>query len=158
MDGDHDIERCAEASENTWSVLFSELHTQRVMLEGLLLKTNMVLPGKASPNQVSMEKIAQATVDSLLRTVPPAMPGVVFLSGGQGPQEATERLNAMNAMFDLPWELSFSYGRALQQPSLDAWKGEEANMAAGQAALYHRAMCNGAARDGRYSDELEKAA
>lgn len=156
MDGGHDIKRCAEASESTWVSLFSALYQHRVMLEGLLLKTNMVLPGKQCEKQASVDEIAEATVRSLRRTVPPDMPGIVFLSGGQSPIDATERLNAMNMMGDHPWGLSFSYGRALQQPALDAWKGEASNVPAAQKALYHRAKCNGAARDGKYSMDMEK--
>jgi fructose-bisphosphate aldolase class I len=158
LDGDHDISRCAEVSESTWSSLFTALHRHRVMLEGLLLKTNMVLPGKDCPTQASVEEIAKMTVSSLSNTVPPSMPGVVFLSGGMSYLEATERLNAMNIMGDHPWQLSFSYGRALQETALDAWKGDSANVPAGQAALYHRAKCNGAARDGRYTKEMEAEA
>lgn len=156
MDGDHDIGRCAKVSESTWVSLFSALHHHRVMLEGLLLKTNMVLPGKKCDKQASVNEIAEATVRSLRRTVPPEMPGIVFLSGGQGPIEATERLNAMNAMGGHPWGLSFSYGRALQQPAIDTWKGKSSNVKAAQNALFHRAKCNGAARDGKYSAEMEK--
>lgn len=155
MDGNHDIDRCAQVSRMTWSSLFTALHKHRVALESLLLKTNMVLPGKDCPNQASVEEIAETTINSLADTVPPSMPGVVFLSGGMNPLKATERLNAMNAMGDHPWELSFSYGRALQQPALDEWQGNAANVSAGQAALYHRAKCNGAARDGRYTKDME---
>lgn len=158
LDGDHDIHRCAQVSEITWSVLFTALHRHRVMLEGLLLKTNMVLPGKDCPAQASVEEIAEITVSSLSNTVPPSMPGVVFLSGGMSYLEATERLNAMNVMGDHPWQLSFSYGRALQETALDAWRGDSANVPAGQAALYLRAKCNGAARDGRYTKEMEAEA
>jgi fructose-bisphosphate aldolase class I len=158
LNGDHDIQRCAQVSESTWTVLFTALHRHRVMLEGLLLKTNMVLPGKDCPTQASVEEIAEATVNSLRNTVPPSMPGVVFLSGGMSYLEATERLNAMNVMGDHPWQLSFSYGRALQETALDAWQGDAANVPAGQAALYQRAKCNGAARDGRYTKEMEAVA
>jgi len=158
LDGDHDISRCAQVSERTWSSLFTALHKHRVAIEGLLLKTNMVLPGKDYPMQAGVEEIAEITVRSLSNTVPPSMPGVVFLSGGMSYLEATERLNAMNVMGDHPWQLSFSYGRALQETALDAWQGDPANMPAGQAALYHRAKCNGAARDGRYKKEMEAEA
>jgi fructose-bisphosphate aldolase class I len=156
MDGEHDIEACAEASEATWVSLFTALHEHNVMMEGLLLKTNMVLPGKGSQKQVSDEEIAEATVRSLGRTVPPSMPGVVFLSGGMGPEEATVRLNAMNAMGKHPWELSFSYGRALQQPAILSWEGKAENLPSAQQAFYLRAKCNGAARDGTYTPEMEK--
>lgn len=158
MDGDHTIERCYEATEATLKAVFDELFEQRVGLEGTLLKTNMVLSGKGCPQQAGVDEVAEATVSCLRSVVPPAVPGVVFLSGGQGDVEATEHLNAMNARGDHPWELSFSYGRALQAPALKAWKGEEANVSAGQEALYHRAKCNGAARSGRYSAEMEKVA
>jgi fructose-bisphosphate aldolase class I len=158
LDGDHDISRCAKVSERTWSSLFTALHRHRVTSEGLLLKTNMVLPGKGHPRQADVEEIAEITVNSLRNTVPPSMPGVVFLSGGMSYLEASERLNAMNVMGDHPWQLSFSYGRALQETALDAWQGDPANVAAGQAALYHRAKCNGAARDGRYTKAMEAEA
>jgi len=158
LDGDHDISRCGQVSERTWSGLFTALHKHRVASDGLLLKTNMVLPGKDYPTQASVEEIAEITVSSLRNTVPPSMPGVVFLSGGMSYLEATERLNAMNVMGDHPWQLSFSYGRALQETALDAWQGDSANVPSGQAALYHRAKCNGAARDGRYTKEMEAEA
>jgi fructose-bisphosphate aldolase class I len=158
LDGDHSISRCAEVSEWTWASLFTAIHRHRVELGGLLLKTNMVLPGKNHPTQADVDEIAEVTVDSLRNTVPPSMPGVVFLSGGMTYLEATERLNAMNVMGEHPWQLSFSYGRALQETALDAWQGDPANMVAGQAALYHRAKCNGAARDGRYTKEMEAEA
>jgi fructose-bisphosphate aldolase class I len=158
MEGTHDIETCAEVSEATWVSLFTALHEHNVLMEGLLLKTNMVLPGKDCPDQVSDEQIAEATVRSLGRTVPPSMPGVVFLSGGMSPEEATVRLNAMNAMGTHPWELSFSYGRALQQPVLLSWNGKAENVSTAQQALYLRAKCNGAARDGTYAPEMEKEA
>jgi fructose-bisphosphate aldolase class I len=159
MDGDHTLARCEEVTDDVLKGLFSQLHKARVMLEGTLLKPNMVLPGKGCPVQATPEEIAEATVRCFRRAVPAALPGVVFLSGGQSPEEATANLNAMNAMFtDLPWELSFSYGRALQEPVLQAWLGRAANVAAAQQAFYHRAKLNGAARHGHYRQEMEVAA
>ena len=158
MDGDHTIERCYEATAATLEVVFAELFAQRVVLERMLLKPNMVLSGKECPRQASVEEVAEATVRCFRSGVPAAVPGIVFLSGGQSDEAATAHLNAMNALGDHPWELSFSYGRALQAPALAAWKGEAANVRAGQSALYHRAKLNGAARSGRYSKEMEQLA
>lgn len=159
MDGDHTIERCEEVTEATLQRLYAALHEHRVVLEGTILKPNMVISGKGCPRQASAEQIAEATVRCFRRTVPAAVPGIVFLSGGQSPEEATVNLNAMNAMYDhLPWELSFSYGRALQEPVLKAWKGEVANVPTAQKAYYHRAKLNGAARFGKYAPEMERAA
>jgi fructose-bisphosphate aldolase, class I len=158
MDGDHTIECCYEATETTLRVLFSQLHEHRVLLEGSLLKTNMVLPGKKAPTQAGPQEVAEQTLRCFRNTVPSAIPGIVFLSGGQDDVPATVHLDVMNKMGPHPWELSFSYGRALQAPSLKAWKGEAANVEAGQRALLHRAQCNGAARDGTYSAEMENAA
>ena len=156
MDGGHTLERCYEVTEATLEAVFNELFSQRVVYEGMLLKPNMVVSGKESAQQASPEEVARATTRCFRGVVPAAVPGVVFLSGGQGDEEATANLNAMNAIGPHPWELSFSYGRALQAPSLKAWKGDEANVQAGQEALAHRARMNGAARDGSYSAELEK--
>jgi fructose-bisphosphate aldolase class I len=158
MDGDHDIERCAEVTEATLRALFSELYAHGVVLEGSLLKPNMIIPGKGCPQQASVAEVAEATIRSLMRTVPAAVPGVVFLSGGQTPEQATEHLNAMNAMGPHPWELSFSYGRALQEPVLKSWMGKPANVPTAQRNFYHRAKCNGAARSGTYTRELEAEA
>jgi fructose-bisphosphate aldolase class I len=158
MDGDHDIERCYDASVTTLRALFVQLAEHRVSLEGLLLKTNMVLAGKKCPTQASAGEIAAATLRCFRNTVPTAVPGIVFLSGGQDDVPATENLNEMNKVGPLPWELSFSYGRALQAPALKAWKGETSNVEAGQNALLHRAKCNGAARSGSYSMKMEEAA
>lgn len=155
MDGDHTIERCAEVTEATLESVFALLFEYRVALEGMLLKPNMVLSGKACPKQASVEEVAEATVRTLRRAVPAAVPGIVFLSGGQSAELATEHLNAMNALGEHPWELSFSYGRALQQPALKAWNGEAANVPVAQRVFYHRARCNGAARYGQYSKEME---
>ncbi len=158
MDGGHDIGRCEEVTTATLNSVFSELHGHRIVLEGVLLKPNMVLSGKECPKQVGPSEVAKATVRCLRDTVPAAVPGIVFLSGGQGPELATEHLNAMNALGEHPWELSFSYGRALQDLTLKAWRGEKANVPAAQKIFYHRAKCIGAARYGKYSKQLEAAA
>ena len=156
MDGDHSIDRCYEVTEATLESVFNELFSQRVVYEGMLLKPNMVISGKESPKQAGPEEVAERTVRCFRSVVPAAVPGIVFLSGGQSDEQATANLNAMNAIGPHPWELSFSYGRALQAPSLSAWKGEEGNVAAGQEALAHRARLNGAARSGDYSPDMEK--
>ena len=158
MDGDHSIERCEEVTETTLKSVFRHLHAHRVVLEEMVLKPNMVLSGKACPQQASVEEVAHATVRCLRRSVPAAVPGIVFLSGGQSPKLATTHLNAMNAAGHHPWELSFSYGRALQEAALQAWQGERANVSAAQQAYYHRAKCVGAARYGEYSEKMEAAA
>jgi len=158
MDGDHTIERCAEATEATLAALYQELSKSRAVLEGTLLKPNMVVSGKGCPTQADVQQVAEETIRVLKRTVPAAVPGIVFLSGGQSSELATAHLNAMNAIGGVPWELSFSYGRALQESTLKAWSGAPANAGAAQEALYHRAKCNGAARSGEYSDEMESAA
>ena len=158
IDGDHSLERCAEVTEDVLQHLFAELHEHRVLLEGLLLKPNMVLPGKTSPEQASVAEVATATVRTLRRLVPAAVPGIVFLSGGQSPEQATAHLNAMNTLGTQPWELSFSYGRALQDPPLKTWHGEAANIPAAQRAFFERARLNGLARQGRYSPEMEAVA
>ena len=157
MDGDHTIERCVEVTEATLHTVFDALHAQRVSLEGMLLKPNMVLSGKSCPRQAGVQEVAEATVRSLRRTVPAAVPGIVFLSGGQSDELATAHLNAMNAMADThPWPLSFSYGRALQSPALKAWGGKPENVEAGQRAFYHRAKLNSAAATGLYAPEMER--
>jgi len=164
MDGDHSIERCAEVTTATLKALFQQLEFHRVSLPGLLLKTNMVLSGKDAADRSGVEEVARRTVDVLTATVPGDVPGIVFLSGGQSDEEATAHLNEMNKLGTHgeggghPWELSFSYGRALQAPSLNAWKGEQANFEAGQKALYHRAKMNGLARSGGYSPDMENEA
>jgi fructose-bisphosphate aldolase class I len=157
MDGDHDIDRCEEATLATLIGVFDELREYKVALEGMLLKPNMVLAGKKSLKQAGVGQVAEATLRTLRRAVPAAVPGMVFLSGGQSPELATEHLNAMNALGAQPWEISFSFGRALQEPALKAWKGSPANVAAAQMLFHHRAKCNGAARYGKYSDKMEKA-
>jgi fructose-bisphosphate aldolase class I len=157
MDGDHTIERCVEVTEATLHAVFDALHAQRVSLEGMLLKPNMVVSGTSCPRQAGVQEVAQATVRSLRRAVPGAVPGIVFLSGGQSDELATAHLNAMNAMAEThPWQLSFSYGRALQAAAQKAWKGDAARIGAGQSAFHHRARLNGLARSGRYTPEMEK--
>ncbi len=158
MDGGHTIEQCEEVTETTLKSVFFHLHAHRVALEGSLLKPNMVLSGKECPTQAGIEQVAEATVRCLMRSVPGAVPGIVFLSGGQSAEIATAHLNAMNAMGDHPWELSFSYGRALQGPALETWHGKAANVAAAQKVFHHRAKLNGAARRGEYSQSMEAAA
>jgi len=155
MDGDHDIARCEEATEASLVAVFSALRQYRVKLEGMLLKPNMVLPGKKSPKQPSVEEVAETTLRCLRKTVPAAVPGIMFLSGGQGPEQATLHLNAMNKMGPHPWELGFSYARALQEPPMKTWKGSAANIPAAQRQFYHRARCNSEARYGRYSEQME---
>ena len=159
MEGQHSLEQCSRVTEAALHAVFSQLHRQRVLVEGIILKPNMVLPGRDCPQQEGVEEVADATVRCLLRTVPAAVPGIAFLSGGQGPELASARLNAMNLRWraKMPWVLTFSYSRAIQQPALDTWKGEEGNRAAAQKALYHRARCNSAARLGEYSADMEKA-
>ena len=157
MDGTHTIERYFEVTEQTLRSVFDALADHRVVLEGMLLKPNMVLSGKDCPQQASVQEVAEATVRCLKRVVPAAVPGIVFLSGGQTDQQATEHLNAMNQIEDLPWQLSFSYGRALQAPVLKAWKGDPAKVADAQKAFHHRALCNSKARFGKYSEEMETA-
>jgi fructose-bisphosphate aldolase class I len=158
MDGDHTLERCFEVTEDVLHAVFSQLYTQRVMLEGIILKPNMVVPGLTCPKQESVDEVADATVKCLLRAVPAAVPGIAFLSGGQSAELASARLNAMNAIFKsrLPWALAFSFARAIQQPALEIWRGEEAHVSAAQEALNYRAQCNRAARRGEYNAAMEK--
>ena len=157
MDGTHTIERYFEVTEQTLRSVFDALADHRVVLEGMLLKPNMVLSGKDCPQQASVQEVAEATVRCLKRVVPAAVPGIVFLSGGQTDLQATEHLNAMNQIEDLPWQLSFSYGRALQAPVLKAWKGDPAKVGDAQKAFHHRALCNSKARFGKYNEEMETA-
>jgi fructose-bisphosphate aldolase class I len=159
MDGDHTLEQCARVSEATLHTVFSQLYRQGVLLEGTILKPNMVLSGRDCPRQAGVEETADATVRCLLRAVPAAVPGVAFLSGGQSAELASARLNAMNLRWrsKIPWVLTFSFSRAIQQPALDTWKGKEANTGAAQKALYHRARCNGMARRGEYSPAMENS-
>jgi fructose-bisphosphate aldolase, class I len=158
MDGDHTIARCYEATEHTLRTLFAELEEARVDLQGALLKTNMVLSGTTASDRAGVEEVAEQTVACLRASVPTDIPGIVFLSGGQSDENATAHLSAMNRLGGQPWELSFSYGRALQAPAIDAWKGDATNVEAGQRALHHRARLNGAARSGSYTSDMETAA
>jgi fructose-bisphosphate aldolase class I len=139
----------------TLQEVFTQLRAHRVLLEGMVLKPNMVVPGKGCPQQASVDEVAEATVHCFRQVVPAAVPGIVFLSGGQSAKRATEHLNAMNAMGEHPWALSFSYGRALQGPVLESWRGNPANVATAQQCFYQRAKCNGAARYGKYTSEME---
>jgi fructose-bisphosphate aldolase, class I len=157
MDGAHTIERCEEVTAATLQRVFAQLHAHRVLLEGMLLKPNMVMPGKSCPRQASVDEVAEATSRCFRRVVPAAVPGIVFLSGGQSAEQATEHLNAMNALGEHPWQLSFSYGRALQGPVLEAWRGQAANAPTAQKFFYQRAKFNSAARYGKYTKDMEGA-
>ena len=158
MDGEHSLEQCYKVTDELLRTVFSQLFAQRVTLEGMILKPNMVLPGLACTRQETVDEVADATVSCFLRAVPAAVPAIAFLSGGQSPELASARLNAMNLRFKsrLPWAVAFSFSRAIQQPALEIWKGQEANVLAAQQALYHRARCNQAARRGDYSVAKEK--
>ena len=155
MDGDHSIERCAEVTEEALAIVFHELNLQRVKLEGIVLKPNMVVSGTTCPEQASLEEVAAKTVMVLRRQVPPAVPGIAFLSGGQSETEATAHLNVMNQFGPHPWELSFSYGRALQQSALRTWGGQSDNVIQAQDVFLNRAKMNSLARNGQYSAGLE---
>lgn len=157
MDGDHDIDQCEAATEETLRAVFNALAEQRVALDGIVLKPNMVIAGKKSPRQADVATVAEATLRCLRRCVPAAVRGIAFLSGGQSAVEATRHLNAMNARGPHPWALTFSYGRALQDPALAAWAGEDANVDRAQLLLLQRAACNAAAQGGTYTDEMEAA-
>ncbi|SFE84342.1 fructose-bisphosphate aldolase, class I [Chitinophaga sp. CF118] len=157
MDGSHTLEQCKKITQDGLLMLFSQLHSQRVDLHGVILKPNMILPGKDSPVQVEDDIIAHATIKCLLRCVPASVPGVAFLSGGQSPEQASSRLNAIHIIVPtLPWAVTFSYARAIQQPALELWAGKEENVAAAQKVLFHRADCNRLARKGKYSEAMEK--
>jgi fructose-bisphosphate aldolase class I len=158
QDGTHTIEQSSKSTGRVLQALFTELHDQRVDFFGTLLKPNMVLSGYEASDRAGTEEVAEATLECFYRHVPAAIPGIVFLSGGQSDEDATAHLNAMNAMGPHPWELSFSYGRALQAPALKAWQGKPENVEAAQRAYYHRAKLNGAARTGMYAPEMETAA
>jgi fructose-bisphosphate aldolase class I len=158
MDGNHTLHRCFEVTEEVLRTVFNQLYAQGVMLEGMILKPNMVLPGLSCSKQESVDEVADATVNCLKQAVPAAVPGIAFLSGGQSSELASARLNAMNVRFKsrMPWALAFSFARAIQQPALEIWQGKEINVPKAQQALYHRAKCNQAARRGEYNTELEK--
>jgi fructose-bisphosphate aldolase class I len=155
MDGDHAIGRHAEVTQRTLRFVFDALAEHHVRLEAMLLKPNMVLSGKECPQQAGVSESAETTLRCMKRTVPAAVPGLAFLSGGRSDERATEHLNAMNQAGPAPWELSFSFGRALQAPALKAWAGRQANSAAAQNRLLHRARCNSAARSAGYSERME---
>ncbi|QGQ25482.1 fructose-bisphosphate aldolase class I [Gimesia benthica] len=157
MDGAHTLQRCFEVTEQTLRLVFAQLAAQRVLLEGMILKPNMIVPGLQCPKQNSVEEVADATVSCFRRVVPVAVPGVAFLSGGQSSELASERLNMMNTKYKtkVPWALSFSFARAIQQPGMEIWGGDSANVAAAQKSMYHRANCNRSARRGEYSAEME---
>jgi len=155
IDGDHNLQRCADVSEAVFHAVFHALHRHRVVLEHMLLKPNMMVPGKQNPQKASPDEVAAQTIRVLRRTVPAAVPSINFLSGGLTPEQSTAYLNAMNQHGPQPWELTFSYGRALQEPALQAWKGDSDNAQITQAALYKRARLNGAARYGKYTETME---
>lgn len=159
MDGEHTMQKCFDVTEKVLQTVFNQLYTQGVMLEGMILKPNMVLPGLNCPKQEPVDEVADATIKCLLRAVPAAVPGIAFLSGGQSSELASARLNAMNVRFKsrLPWALAFSFARAIQQPALEIWQGKETNVLKAQQALYHRAKCNQAARRGEYNASIETA-
>lgn len=158
MDGNHDLKKCFSVTQEVLHIVFDQLYKQHVLIEGTILKPNMVLPGTDCPDQSNTQEIAENTVKCFLRTVPASVPGVVFLSGGQSSQLATERLNAMNAKYksEMPWPLAFSFSRALQHPSLDIWNGKDENVEKAQQSLYHRAKLNVAACRGEYNPDMEK--
>jgi fructose-bisphosphate aldolase class I len=161
MAGEHTLERCREVTEETLHCVFNQLYSQGVILEGMILKPNMLLPGLDCPKQAALGEVAAATVASLLRVVPASVPGIAFLSGGQTSELASARLNAMNviarsASSQLPWPMAFSFARAIQQPALEIWRGQENRVQAAQHALAHRALCNRAALQGEYSAAMER--
>jgi fructose-bisphosphate aldolase class I len=158
MDGDHDIDRCFEVTSRVLNKTFQELRVQRVALEGMILKPNMAVAGKKSAKQASVQEVAEKTVRLLKACVPAAVPGIAFLSGGQSDEEATAHLNAINAIGNLPWKVTFSYGRALQAAPQKAWVGKSENVPAGQRAFSHRAHMNGLASTGKWTADLEKKA
>jgi fructose-bisphosphate aldolase class I len=158
QDGTHTLEESAVATGRVLQAVYTELHDQRVEYRGTLLKPNMVLSGYSASDRAGAQEVAERTLEVFYKHVPAAVPGIVFLSGGQTDEDATAHLNAMNAMGPHPWQLSFSYGRALQAPSLKAWGGRTENVEAGQRAYYHRAKMNSAARTGAYAPEMETAA
>jgi len=158
MDGDNSIEVCESVTRDVLDATFAELRLQRVLLEGMVLKPNMVIAGKQCPQQANVSAVAEATLRTLRRCTPSAVPGIAFLSGGQSDELATQHLDAMNKLGSAPWALTFSYGRALQAPALKAWSGQSKNVEAAQKAFFHRAKLNGLAATGRYSEAMEEAA
>ena len=158
MDGNHPLEKCAAVTEEVHRVLFQQLYLQRVRLEGFILKPNMILTGKDSPDQIDDNTIAEATINCFLRSVPAAVPGIVFLSGGQPSLKATSRLNAMHGKKNpsFPWRLNFSFSRAIEYPALTIWNGKKENWEAAQQSIFHRAHCDLAASHGKYSEEMEQ--
>ena len=160
MDGDHTLDRCRQATEKALHGVFNQLLVQGVTLEAMILKPNMVVPGLACAKQETVDEVADATVECLMRAVPAAVPGIAFLSGGQTSELASARLNAMNVRFKhtAPWALAFSFARAIQSPGMEIWAGKDANAAAAQKAFRHRAQCNRAARRGEYSAAMEAKA
>jgi fructose-bisphosphate aldolase class I len=155
MDGDHTIQRCEEVTLATLQHTFQALYEAGVVFEGMLLKPNMVISGKGCPEQAGVQEVAETTIRTLKRVVPAAVPGIVFLSGGQSPAQATGHLSAMNAIGGFPWQLSFSYGRALQEETLKAWRGDPANVPVAQKTFHWRSKLNGMARYGKYTPEME---
>ena len=158
MDGGHDIQTCAQVTEWVLKEVYQQLYYQNVVLEGTVLKPNMIVPGNKSEKRASVDEVAERTIEVLKRCVPSAVPGIAFLSGGQSDEEATAHLNAMNRIGGLPWKLTFSYGRALQAAPQKAWSGKNENVAAAQRAFSHRAKMNGLAALGQWQNELEKKA
>ena len=160
MEGDHSLERCQEITEDVLNQVFDQLRGQGVVLEGMILKPNMIVPGSAHAAPTTVDAVSRATVQTLRRSVPAAVAGIAFLSGGQSPELASARLNAMHRLFGtaaLPWPLAFSYSRAIQQPALDLWRGDDRNRVAAQQVLLRRARCNQAARRGEYEDAWERS-
>ena len=157
MDGDHDLQRCFDVTEDVLRIVFAQLYQQKIMLEGMILKPNMVIPGLYCTSQATTDKVADATIKCLLQSVPAAVGGIAFLSGGQSGEQASAHLNAMHTRYKakLPWALTFSFARAIQQPALDIWCGDEINTVKAQQALYHRASCDQAARLGLYNAAME---
>jgi len=158
MDGDHDIDRCQQATEAVLRAVFQELASQNVQLEGMILKPNMTVPGMTCPEQATPGIVAARTLETLRRCVPAAVPGIAFLSGGMTGEEACRNLNEINKQPNLPWEVSYSFGRALQFPAMEVWAGKESNIAAAQAAFAHRARMTSLARQGKYAPEMEREA
>jgi len=158
MDVDHSLKRCFEVTEKVLHIVFGQIYKQGVVLEGLIFKPNMIVPGFTCPIQESVEEVADATVKCFLRVVPAAVPKIAFLSGGQSAVLVSSRLNAINVKYKskLSWKVAFSFARAIQQPALEIWSGKESNVKEAQKALYHRSKCNLAARRGEYNDEIEK--